>query len=216
MKSRLTPPVTIVVLPALMLSLAIRATSQEMPSQNARTVLAVGSVIVTPVDPTVVLGGTIPFAAQVVGHPGVQVLWTVNGVAGGTKDTGWITGSGLYTAPATMPDNAPKITATSPIDSTQSMSVSVTINVASCPPTDPAGNTTPCLRIEPPTSLIKVGAPGVRLSLKSSNWPSTATGMQWSVNGVNNGTPATGTIQGAGTDVHTFHRGPQFLPRKSR
>ena len=201
MKSRLTSPVTIIVLPALMLGLAIRATPQEMPSQNAHTVVAVGSVIVTPVDPTVVLGGTIPFAAQVVGHPGVQVLWTVNGVAGGTKDSGWITGNGLYTAPETTPDNAPKITATSSIDSTQSMSVSVTINVASCPPTDSAGNRTPCLRIEPPTSLIKVGTPGVRLSLKSAHWPNPATGIQWLVNGVNRGTPGTGTIQGAGTDV---------------
>lgn len=182
-----------------------RASAQEMPSQNARAVLPVGTVVVTPVDPTVTPAGTIQFAAQIVGRPGVAVLWAVNGVQalpaapGGTNDSGRITVDGLYTAPAAVPDNSPKITATSSLDSKQSMAVSVTINASSCPITDPGKPAGPCLMIQPATSLVTVGGKSVALSLE--NWTGDTTGINWSVNGIPGGNTVTGTIRGSGTRV---------------
>jgi|HubBroStandDraft_5_1064220.scaffolds.fasta_scaffold16526_2 hypothetical protein len=181
--------------------LAIRSASQEMPSKNAPTLLVAGTVLVSPVDPTVTTGGTIQFAAQIVGQPGVLANWSVNGNPGGNDDSGRITATGLYTAPASIPDNAPKVTAASPLDKTQSMSVSVTVTATSCPSTGSGKQPSPCLTIDPPTKMVKLGEKDTRFSLKVANWPGGASQVRWFVNGVLNGTPATGTIQGTGTNV---------------
>ena len=183
------------------LCLAIWSSAQEMPSKNAPSLLVAGTVLVRPIDPTVTIGGTIQFAAQIVGQPGAIVSWSVNGLPGGNDDSGRITANGLYTAPSTIPDNSPKVTATSQIDKTQTMSVSVTVTAPSCPPTDSFKQTTPCLTIDPPTKMVNLGKRDAHFSLKIANWPGGASQVKWFVNGVLNGTPATGTIQGAGTEV---------------
>jgi uncharacterized protein (DUF1800 family) len=46
---------------------------------------------------------TAQFSATVTGSSNQNVTWEVNGVSGGSTATGTISGSGLYTAPATMP-----------------------------------------------------------------------------------------------------------------
>jgi len=185
----------------ILLIVALQCLAQEMPSKNQPSLLVAGTVLIKPIDPTVTTGGTVQFAAQIVGQPGVLVNWSVNGVPGGNDDSGRITLNGLYTAPPTIPDNAPKVTATSQIDKAQAMSVSVTVSATSCPPTDPDKQTSPCLTIDPPTKMVKLGEKGARFSLKVANWPGVASQVKWFVNGVLNGTPATGTILGTGTDV---------------
>jgi len=56
------------------------------------------------------LGEKIAFATAVsVGSGNTSVTWTVNGVAGGNATLGTISGSGIYTAPAVLP-NPPQVT----------------------------------------------------------------------------------------------------------
>jgi hypothetical protein len=61
-----------------------------------------GTITVTPNPVTVQTGTTQQFTATVSGTSAVTT-WTVNGVSGGTAVTGTISGSGLYSAPATSP-----------------------------------------------------------------------------------------------------------------
>ena len=50
-----------------------------------------------------VIGGTAQFTATVTGGANTSVTWQVNGVAGGSPDTGTISPAGFYTAPSTVP-----------------------------------------------------------------------------------------------------------------
>ena len=57
-----------------------------------------------------------------------QVTWAVNGVVGGNATLGTVSTSGLYTAPASLPNpTAVKVTATSVADTTQSGDASVSL-----------------------------------------------------------------------------------------
>ena len=66
------------------------------------------------IDPSVVtlgLGGTQQFKTTVSGSTNSSVTWQVNGVNGGNSTKGTISSSGLYTAPAAIP-NPPTVTVT--------------------------------------------------------------------------------------------------------
>ncbi len=71
------------------------------------------TITITPSYPWVPLGQTAQFTAQVTGLSSTDVIWSAGGKVGGTITAGTISPTGLYTAPATMPANAPQITATS-------------------------------------------------------------------------------------------------------
>jgi len=58
---------------------------------------------VTPESAAVILGNTQTFTATVTDASNTNVLWSVNGVPGGTAATGTITAAGVYTAPADLP-----------------------------------------------------------------------------------------------------------------
>jgi hypothetical protein len=196
----------------MVLALIVGAVAQETPSRNPPSPVASGTLSIGPVDPTVSTGGTIVFTAQTDGRTDTQVSWSVNGVAGGNQDSGTIATDGRYTAPATVPDNAPKITATSLTDKTRSSNpLSVTITASSCPPTD-SRRPSPCLTIEPPTALVRVGDRNLHLSLKVANWPSEIRTVKWFVNGALGGNKTTGTIQGIGKDV--AYSAPVAVPAK--
>jgi len=186
---------------SILFAIVLQSAAQQTPSKNTPSFIAAGTVLVTPVDPTTTTGGTISFAAQVVGYPGTGVIWSVNGIPGGNDDSGHITVDGRFTAPQAIPDNASKITATSSIDNKQSMSVSVTINAASCPSSDSTKPPSSCLTIDPPTSLVNLGSKRVKFSLRAGHWSRPVAEIKWYVNGVLGGTPSTGTIQGTGADV---------------
>ena len=86
------------------------------------------AVTVTPSSATVILGNTQAFSATVTNATDTTVVWTVNGVEGGSGALGIISATGMYTAPANLPVLATlKIAATSLADITKSGASQVTI-----------------------------------------------------------------------------------------
>ena len=82
------------------------------------------SVTVTASKSTVLIGQTVTFTATVTGTMNTAVTWSVSGGA----SNGTISATGVYTAPATVPNPAKiTVTATSQADSTKSGSATVTV-----------------------------------------------------------------------------------------
>ena len=85
-------------------------------------------VTISPVSATVGAGGTQQFTATVQNTSNTAVTWQVSGVSGGNATVGTISSSGLYTAPAVVPNPATvTVTAVSQADPTKSASAQVTI-----------------------------------------------------------------------------------------
>jgi hypothetical protein len=106
-------------------------------------------------------GATQPFTASVTGTTNQNVTWSVNGVAGGNATSGTISGSGVYTAPASLPNsNAITIGAASAVDSSASATSNVTL-----------WNATPTISSVTPTSFA---AGTYTLTVTGSNFVSGA------------------------------------------
>jgi hypothetical protein len=73
-----------------------------------KTAVVVGQVAVnvTPATPTVAVFGTQQFNAAVTGTSNTAVTWQVNGFAGGSQATGYISSTGLFVAPSGVPVKA--------------------------------------------------------------------------------------------------------------
>src|SRR5271154_3546503 len=82
----------------LLLLAACASNSGSNPSATATplTLTVAGSF-------TGALGSTSQYAAKVTGSSNQAVTWNVNQAAGGTAQSGTISATGLYTAPAAMP-----------------------------------------------------------------------------------------------------------------
>jgi len=65
------------------------------------------SITVTPAEPSVIVGQTVQYSAQVTGLSGKGVTWSAGGVKGGNSTVGTINAKGLYRAPATPPGQNP-------------------------------------------------------------------------------------------------------------
>jgi len=89
-------------------------------------------VQVFPTSATIGAGQTITFTANVTGTTVQTVNWSVNGIAGGEAQTGFITSGGVYTAPASG-TSAATITATATADTSKSGTSSVTISTTADP-----------------------------------------------------------------------------------
>jgi arylsulfate sulfotransferase len=76
--------------------------------------------LITPSSVFIVAGQTVQFSA--VGYSGKNVVWTVNGTAGGSPSAGTITSQGVYTAPSTAPSQPVSV-------SIQGPSVAATVSV---------------------------------------------------------------------------------------
>ena len=107
------------------------------------------SVEVTPSNAEIRAGDTIQFAARVAGSSNQSVSWSVNGVSGGNTTVGTISATGLYQAPATVPNpNSVQVQATSTASSSATSASAVTVNnpipvILSLLPTSvPVGNFT--------------------------------------------------------------------------
>ncbi|HZU22582.1 MAG TPA: hypothetical protein VE998_07085 [Terriglobales bacterium] len=141
------------------------------------------TVSVTPATATVVPGKTQQFTANVQNTSNTAVTWAVNGVSGGNSTTGTISGSGLYTAPDTIPTTPNvTVTATSAANTTITASASVLIEAA--------------VTVTPATATI---AAGQTLQFSATvNTTSSNKNVTWQVNGVGGGNSTTGTISSSG------------------
>jgi hypothetical protein len=87
--------------------------------------------IVLTVSPTtayVPVGDALQFSVTVAGTPNAAVVWTVGGAVGGDSTVGFISTTGFYTAPLSVPSpNQVTVTATSQEDGTKFASATVTI-----------------------------------------------------------------------------------------
>lgn len=86
------------------------------------------TVKVLPTTATVRLGVNQTFTAQVGNAADPSVVWSVNGVPGGSEEAGWITASGTYTPPSLVPlTNVVTVRATSVANSQVSAQAAVTL-----------------------------------------------------------------------------------------
>src|SRR5579863_5631356 len=87
------------------------------------------AVTVTSSATTVLLGNQLQFTAMVTGSSNTTVSWSVNGISGGNAMVGTIDPTGLYTAPADLP-NPPGITVTAASQADPTESGSATVSFA--------------------------------------------------------------------------------------
>jgi hypothetical protein len=166
MTRRVITSLLVVVLIATIVGCGASKTSEVPPVQ----------VTVLPATATVPAGATKQFGASVINTPNAAVTWTVEGGSG----NGTIGSSGLYTAPATVPNPATvTIKATSQADTTKSATATVTV-------TAPVA-----VSITPTTANVEAGA--------TEQFTANVTGtdnanVTWSVVGGD----ANGTISGTG------------------
>lgn len=120
--------------PASVPSSAINVTAQSQAQLSASSSAAVAvvapppvAVTISPTSTTLQTGQSEQFQAAVSGTNSA-VTWLVNGVAGGTQQSGTISSSGLYTAPSTVPSSAIVVTADSTYSPSSSASATVTLS----------------------------------------------------------------------------------------
>jgi hypothetical protein len=119
------------------------------------------------------------FAATVSGSTNTAVNWAVNDVGGGNTSVGTISGSGLYTAPASS--GTYTVTATSVADAQKSASATVTVQGA--------------VSVTPATAGLMTGATQqFSVSVQGQTNPA----VTWSVDGVSGGNATAGTINAQG------------------
>jgi hypothetical protein len=151
------------------------------------------TISVAPTAANVAVGNTQQFTSTVTGTSNTAVTWSV--VGGGANGT--ISSTGIYTAPATVP-NPPQVTvtATAQADSTKSASATVTV-------------TGPSASVSVSPSAATVANFGTQQFMASVNGaPSTA--VNWQVNGIAGGSQTIGFISTSGLYV-----APSGVPTKS-
>lgn len=145
------------------------------------------AISIRPTTATLNAGGQQQFTASVSGTMNVSTAWQVNGVTGGTADTGTITTAGLYTAP-NPGDRSIQVTVTavSNADTSKTASAQVTVNPAAM------------------NGSIMVSPTRVSLTLRQQQqFSATFAGTQpgnvtWSVDGIAGGNSSVGTISSSG------------------
>jgi hypothetical protein len=138
-------------------------------------------VNIFPMSASVAVGSTQQFTATVDNTTNKTVSWQVNGIAAGNSVVGTISSSGLYTAPATVPNPASvTVAAVSQADTSKSASASVTIT-----------SSTTALTIEPSAAVVPAGA--TQPFTVTNNIP-----VMWNVNGIVGGNAIWGTISSSG------------------
>lgn len=146
-------------------------------------------ITISPVDPKVVAGNSQQFSATVQNGPQI-VIWEVNGMPAGNSTVGFMNSSGLYTAPASIP-NSNMVTITATLQTDLSVVGSTTVTIVPPPVT---------LSISPVTANVPAGQ---TLPL-SANVQNSNAAVVWQVNGVDGGTAADGMIAPSGTYTATY------------
>ncbi|HEX6501936.1 MAG TPA: hypothetical protein VF011_01725 [Terriglobales bacterium] len=111
-------------------TVTVTAISQADWRQTASAKVSIASVAIaiTPTSASVFTNGNQQFTARVSGTTNPQVSWNVNGTPGGNAITGTVDGTGLYTAPAAVPNPATvSVGAVAQADPSKSASATVTV-----------------------------------------------------------------------------------------
>ncbi len=152
------------------------------------TAAAPVTITVSPATASVSASTTRQFSATVTGSTNTAVTWNVNGMVGGNSTVGSISASGLYTAPAAVPNSATvTIQAASVATPTSTASATVTVTPPAPPPVT--------VSVAPASVTI---APGASQTFTASVTGSANTVVTWSVNGTSGGSAAAGFISAAG------------------
>ena len=155
------------------------------------------SVSISPTTASVEIGNTVQFTATVSNTSNTAVTWQVNNVTGGNATVGTISTSGLYTAPAAVPNpNTVTVKAVSQADATKSASATVTITLVITVTVSPTPVTVPAGGTQQFTATVE-------------NTANTA--VTWKVNGVTGGNSTLGTISTGG--LYTL-RSPRRFPAR--
>jgi hypothetical protein len=147
------------------------------------------AVSVAPSAVTVQVGKTQQFTATVTGTSNTGVAWTV---AGGASN-GTVTGTGLYTAPTTVPNpSMVTVTASSQANTTKSASATVTVTTGS------SGAVT----VTPSAATVA--------NFGTQQFTASVNGVTWQVNGIAGGNQTVGFISTTG-----LYLAPSGVPTKS-
>lgn len=161
------------------------------------------TVIVSPASATVQTGATQTFTATVSNAANTGVSWQVNGVTGGDSAHGTISTSGIYTAPAVLPNPVTvTVTAISVADSTKSSSSQVTVTSA------PGISVT----VSPSQATIQTGI-GSQIFTASLQNDAQNQGVTWMVSGAGCSGATCGTLSNLTATTVTYSAPPnQPLP----
>ena len=147
------------------------------------------AVTISPSATIVVLSGTQQFTANVVGSSNTNVNWFVSTpggslVSGGNSTIGTITSTGLYTAPATLPDpNMVTVTAQAAVNSSAMATSNVTLDSG--------------IRVTVSPATATIGTSEI-FAFSAAVTGTSDTGVTWAVNGVIGGGDSIGTISTTG------------------
>ena len=170
--------------PALVTVVATSVADSTKTASASVTILPPVVVSISPMTAQVVAGKTQQFTATVTGTTNTAVTWSLSGVGCSGATCGAISSSGLFTAPAAVPNPAQvTVTATANADTTKSASVTVTI----LPPV--------VVHVSPTTAQVVI--------LKTQQFAATVTGstnttVTWSLAGSGCSGATCGTISSSG------------------
>ncbi len=156
-------------------------------------------VIISPASVSIALGQSQQFVASVTGSTNSAVNWSVDSISGGNSAIGTISSTGLYTAPASLPNPATiTITAASEQSPQSSASAAVTL-------TDGLQ-----VSVAPASATIEAGG-SQTFTATVSGAGSLPTTVIWSVNGIAGGNTSVGTIA-ANSNNSAVYIAPATVP----
>lgn len=184
------------------MTVTVTAVSKADGTQTASaqvTIMPAVVVTISPASVSLTTNATQQFTATVSHASNTGVTWQVNGVAGGNATTGTISSSGFYTAPSSIASQTVfTVIAVSQSDASKSASAHVTVSPA------PPGIS---VAISPTSQALTAGATQ-QFTATVSNSSNTA--VTWQVDGVQGGSPASGTISSAG-----LYTAPASIPTQT-
>jgi hypothetical protein len=140
------------------------------------------AVTISPDSATVVTSATQQFTAKVADVSNQDVTWQVNGVTGGNGTYGTISGTGLYTAPASISSTlSVTVTAISVADANKTADVKVTVELP--------------ISVSPTAASVEAAE---TQQFTATVGFSSNKNVSWNVNGIAGGNSTVGTINSSG------------------
>ena len=170
--------------PAFFSLIATSVADSTKSASASVTIVPQVSITISPTSAKLAPSASRQFGAQVTGNANTLVSWSVAGSGCAGSNCGTITQTGLYTAPATIP-NPPVVTVkvTSQADTTKSASAQVTIATAVS------------ITISPTTALLTVST---QRQFQAVVTGTTNTGVTWTVTGAGCSGSSCGTVSSGG------------------